>query len=173
MARLAPRIVLALAMAVVPSTAAAQSGDWPTLTEAGLEYLSKTGFFQATLSGQLDVEAFHVRDSWAGLVDHEGGESALPENWVRCTRCHVGMAESGDGGPIGFARLEIDRILLVFGERDLGEFNVAQQSIGCPPVPHLAQAPQAFGMLCIAHELIQALAGCLAVEPLLGVHVVG
>ena len=58
---------------MAPTALVAQGGEWPTLTGAGIEYLSRTGAVQVSLSGQLDLETVHVRDSWAGLVAREGG----------------------------------------------------------------------------------------------------
>ena len=40
-----------------PVAATAQGGEWPTLSGAGIEYMSRTGFLQVSLSGQLDLEA--------------------------------------------------------------------------------------------------------------------
>ncbi|MGE0159671.1 MAG: hypothetical protein AB7T31_09685 [Gemmatimonadales bacterium] len=101
-------IAVLLVGAGIPSAAAAQGGGLPTLSDAGLEYLSRTGFLQVTLSGQLDLEALHVgRGRWAGLV---GGESAdsVPADWMTaCADCHrtEGVAPRGKGGTIVAPRL--------------------------------------------------------------------
>ena len=100
------RWVLAVLLSL-PTTLAAQGGEWPTLSDAGLEYMSRSGFFQVGLSGQLDLEVLHVRDSWAGLVSHEGGEDPLPESHEGCPTCHVGMAFRGDGGVLQAHRLRV------------------------------------------------------------------
>lgn len=68
--------VLTLATA---APGAAQIPELPTLAGMGAEYVSRTGFFQVTLSGQLDVEAIHVRNGWGRAP---GGLDA-------CQVCHV------------------------------------------------------------------------------------
>ncbi len=101
------RVALLLTL---PSAVAAQGGEWPTLTGAGLEYLSRSGFLQVSLSGQLDVEAVHVGlDDWGGLV---GGESAdsIPTNWVSaCADCHQtqNVEQVGKGGDFLAHRLRV------------------------------------------------------------------
>jgi hypothetical protein len=52
-----------LVLSCFPSALMAQGGEWPTLSGAGIEYLSQSGFFQVSLSGQLDLETPHVRES--------------------------------------------------------------------------------------------------------------
>jgi hypothetical protein len=99
--------LVAAGVAVSATQARAQSGGWPTLSGAGVEYISRSGFFQASLSGQLDLEAVYVRHSWAGLVVHEGGEGPLPDDLESCARCHVGMGPRGEGGGIGAQRLRV------------------------------------------------------------------
>jgi hypothetical protein len=93
-----------------PAAVAAQGGEWPTLTGAGLEYLSRSGFLQVSLSGQLDLEAVHVGlDDWGGLV---GGESAdsIPADWVAaCADCHQtqNVEQVGKGGSTLAHRLRV------------------------------------------------------------------
>ena len=114
-----------------PRAVVGQGGAWPTLSDAGLEYLSRTGFLQVSLSGQLDLEALHVgRGRWAGLV---GGESAdsVPADWqAQCAGCHADSAvvARGKGGQIVAPRLRLftdiflgDRVYaLVEGRVDRG-----------------------------------------------------
>ena len=99
--------LLAIGLGAGASTIAAQSGEWPTLSAAGLEYLSKSGALQVSLSGQLDLEYLHLSDSWAGLAARSEGDLPLPENRVRCARCHVGMGFRGEGGGIPSHRLRV------------------------------------------------------------------
>jgi hypothetical protein len=96
-----------VALACFPSALLAQGGEWPTLSDAGIEYLSQSGFFQISLSGQLDLETLHVRESWAGLVAREGGEAPLPVDREPCAVCHVGMGLRGDGGALPVYRLRM------------------------------------------------------------------
>jgi hypothetical protein len=98
------RLGLAL---VLPTGIAAQLPDFPTLRGAGVEYISGSGFFQVGLSGRLDLDAFHVGDSRAGLIDREEGEDPLPANREGCPRCHVGMAFQGTGGDLRVHRLRL------------------------------------------------------------------
>jgi len=90
--------------------AAAQGGAWPTLSDAGLEYLSRSGFLQVSLSGQLDLEALHVGgDRWAGLVGGEGADS-IPADWMTaCAGCHADSAvvARGKGGTVLAHRLRL------------------------------------------------------------------
>jgi hypothetical protein len=107
-----------LAWACVPNAAAAQGGAWPTLSDAGLEYMSRTGFLQASLSGQLDLEALHVgKARWAGLVGGEPADS-VPTNWMTaCADCHrdSSVVARGKGGVVVAPRLR------VFADIFLGE----------------------------------------------------
>jgi len=88
----------------------AQGGEWPTLADAGLEYVSPSGFFQVGLSGELDLEALQVgEDRWAGLV---GGPSAdsVPADWPSaCADCHGQemVHARGKGGTILAHRLRV------------------------------------------------------------------
>ena len=96
-----------VALFCLPSALVAQGGEWPTLSGAGIEYLSQSGFFQVSLSGQLDLETLHVRESWAGLVSREGGEAPLPATHEPCAVCHVGMGFRGGGGALQVYRLRV------------------------------------------------------------------
>jgi len=105
------RLTLAALIAVLlPTAASGQGGEWPTLSGAGIEYLSRSGFLQVSISGQLDFEAIHVGlDRWAGLV---GGESAdsIPADWVNaCAGCHADslVVARGKGGEIVAHRLRV------------------------------------------------------------------
>jgi len=98
---------LLLALLCSPSALMAQGGEWPTLSGAGIEYLSPSGFFQVSLSGQLDLETLHVRESWAGLASREAGEEPLTPEREPCAVCHVGMGLRGDGGALPVYRLRV------------------------------------------------------------------
>ena len=98
---------LSLALSCSPTTLLAQGGELPTLSGAGIEYLSQSGFFQFSLSGQLDLEALHVRESWAGLVARGEGEGPLPDTLQSCAVCHVGMGLRGEGGALPVYRLRV------------------------------------------------------------------
>jgi hypothetical protein len=103
-------IALVLGCGLLPGCVLGQGGEWPTLSDAGLEYVSSTGFLQVSLSGQLDLEALHVgRARWAGLV---GGESAdsVPGDWqTACADCHrtENVEQEGKGGQILAPRLRL------------------------------------------------------------------
>ncbi len=60
-----------------------------------------------SLSGQLDLETLHVRESWAGLVSREAGEEPLTPEREPCAVCHVGMGLRGDGGALPVYRLRV------------------------------------------------------------------
>jgi hypothetical protein len=74
--------LFALHALTVPSPAAGQFPELPTLQGAGLEYISRSGFFQLLLSGRLDIEGVHRRNEWGADT---GGLN-------ECDACHV------DGG---------------------------------------------------------------------------
>ncbi len=104
-------VLLFLALlSLARSDASAQGGEWPTLSGAGAEYVSPSGFFQVSLSGQLDLEALRVgEDRWAGLV---GGPSAdsVPADWpTACADCHGQemVHPRGKGGTILAHRLRV------------------------------------------------------------------
>jgi hypothetical protein len=101
-------VALTIALsALLPASGGAQEGEWPTLTGAGLEYISGSGLLQLTLSGQLDIETLYVHDAWAGLVGREAGEQPIPDAQSGCPRCHVGMGYPGDGGDLTAHRLRL------------------------------------------------------------------
>ncbi len=60
-------LLLASALAL-PGSLEAQGGELPTLADAGLEYVSPSGYFQVGLSGQLDIEGFRFSNHQAGLA---------------------------------------------------------------------------------------------------------
>jgi hypothetical protein len=91
-----------------PGRALAQGGGWPTLTEAGIEYLSSTGFLQVSFSGQLDLEAMHVGGAgWGGLVKHSSSTETPTQNWIQCTFCHVDLDYAGRPGTVMAHRLRL------------------------------------------------------------------
>ena len=98
---------LLVALSCLPSALMGQDGEWPTLSDAGIEYLSQSGFFQVSLSGQLDLETLHVRESRAGLVSREAGEAPLTADREPCAVCHVGMGLRGGGGALQVYRLRM------------------------------------------------------------------
>lgn len=85
-----------LLLTLLPAGLHGQGGEWPTLSDAGIEYLSSSGFLQVSLSGQLDLEAIHVGgDGWGGLVKHGSSTETPPTNWVQCTVGHVSLEYNG------------------------------------------------------------------------------
>jgi hypothetical protein len=103
-------LVAVLLVLGVQVPASAQGGAWPTLSDAGLEYISRSGFFQASLSGQLDLEALSVGlDRWAGLVGGQVADS-VPADWsTACADCHrlEDVPKQGHGGEIFAHRLRL------------------------------------------------------------------
>jgi hypothetical protein len=62
----------------------------PTLVGLGLEYVSRSGFFQATLSGRLDIEGVHFANAW----------TPPPAQVDECEACHASIGRvlrAGDG----------------------------------------------------------------------------
>jgi hypothetical protein len=111
----AGRLVRAMLLAAgtqacAQSPAAAQGGEWPTLSGLGVEYLSPSGAFQVSLSGQLDLESLLVaEDRWGGLVGGSGADS-VPADWVSaCADCHRAEAvpKHGRGGHVSAHRLRV------------------------------------------------------------------
>ena len=98
------------ALVAAPAPAEGQGGEWPTLAGLGLEYVSSSGAFQVSLSGQLDLESMHVTaDRWAGLVGGTGADS-VPTNWrAACADCHVteSVRQQGKGGLVSAHRLRL------------------------------------------------------------------
>lgn len=92
---------------LVPSAAHAQFPELPTLEGMGVEYISRSGFFQLLLSGRLDLEAVHRRNDWDAPVD------GLDE----CNACHV---EVGREMQEGSGWNELHR-LRVFADVFLGD----------------------------------------------------
>ncbi len=86
MGLLSPRLWLGLQLvlpAVLCLPAAAQFPELPTLSGAGVEYISSSGLFQLLLSGQLDLEGLYVA--------HAREASPLPKT---CDGCHTDVARS-------------------------------------------------------------------------------
>lgn len=94
--------------ALLTAGASAQGGEWPTLSDAGIEYLSSSGFLQVSLSGQLDLEAMRTGDAgWAGLVKHSSRTEVAPTDWIQCTFCHQGLDYGGRPGNVLAHRLRV------------------------------------------------------------------
>lgn len=84
------------AFASLPAPSSAQGGDWPTLADAGIEYLSETGFFQLSFSGQLDLEIVQrAGERWPGLIGHSSSMEVAPNDISSCTGCHIDLDHSG------------------------------------------------------------------------------
>jgi hypothetical protein len=97
-------------VAACPALASAQGGEWPTLSGAGIEYLSRSGFFQVSLSGQLDLETMIVaEDRWAGLVGGTSADSASSDWRTACAECHIAqnVRQRGKGGHVSAHRLRV------------------------------------------------------------------
>ena len=105
--RLSAATWLAIGLAACPGGIAAQSGEWPTLQRAAMEYLSRSGAVQVTLSGQLDLEAIHVSNSWSGLVSLEGGADILESQPEDCSACHGDEPLTSGGGELWAHRLRL------------------------------------------------------------------
>jgi hypothetical protein len=79
-----------LTLLALPAPAIAQLPELPTLEDLGVEYVSRSGFFQLLLSGRLDIEAHHITNEWDASTD------AMNE----CDACHSTIAremQEGDG----------------------------------------------------------------------------
>lgn len=89
----------ALLLLAAASPGRAQMPELPTLAGMGLEYISRTGFFQVSLSGQLDLEALHIVNDW----------ESPPADGTVCDACHVdvGRAFREGEGTIQAYRLRI------------------------------------------------------------------
>lgn len=96
-----------LAVLGMPSTTAAQFPELPTLEGLGVEYISRSGFYQILLSGQLDVEGVHVANDWNPSTD------GLNE----CDACHV---DTGRAMRQGSGTKQLHR-LRVFADIFLGD----------------------------------------------------
>ncbi|HUP51159.1 MAG TPA: hypothetical protein VM198_01685, partial [Longimicrobiales bacterium] len=93
-----------------PALASAQGGEWPTLSGAGIEYLSRSGSFQVSLSGQLDLETMLVaEDRWAGLVGGTSADTASSDWRTACAECHIAdnIRPRGKGGHVSAHRLRV------------------------------------------------------------------
>lgn len=96
-----------LVAVVSAAPVSAQLPDFPTLSDAGLEYISDSGFLQLLMSGQLDLEGFHVAS----------GLEPIPSSLTNCETCHVGI---GRGIREGEGALNTLR-LRVFADIFLGD----------------------------------------------------
>ena len=96
-----------LALACLPLAVSAQDGEWPTLRAAGIEYLSPSGAVQVSVSGQLDLEAMHVGNSWGSLVSLEGGTDVLLSSAEDCTACHDDLVVESTAGELAAHRLRV------------------------------------------------------------------
>jgi hypothetical protein len=67
---MAPGIVVAIALTLLcaPAVAHGQDRGLPTLADAGLSWISRSGTYQLDISGQLDVEGYMPRRSPAWLI---------------------------------------------------------------------------------------------------------
>jgi hypothetical protein len=103
----ATALALAVCSAALPAAVSAQSGEWPTLQRAAIEYISRSGGVQVSLSGQLDLEAIHVSNSWSGLVSLEGGADILESQPEDCSACHGDEPLRSGGGELWAHRLRL------------------------------------------------------------------
>ena len=99
--------ILLLSLAALPAGLAAQGGEWPTLSAMGIEYLSPSGAFQVSLSGQLDLEALYVSNAWGGLTSVEGGADLLKGSPEDCSACHTEVPFGSTEGGLAPHRLRI------------------------------------------------------------------
>ena len=101
-------LLVALAAALAAGELRAQGGEWPTLTGAGIEYLSDSGFLQVSFSGQLDLEAMNVGgDAWGGLIGHSSNKETPPTDWMDCSYCHQGLDYNSRKGSVVAHRLRL------------------------------------------------------------------
>jgi hypothetical protein len=91
----------------VPAAARAQGGEWPTLAGAGIEYLSRSGAVQVSLSGQLDLESIYLTNSWSSLVSLESGTDVLFSTAEDCGACHTDVPLESISGAVGAHRLRL------------------------------------------------------------------
>jgi hypothetical protein len=96
-----------ITLALAPAALVGQGGEWPTLAGAGIEYLSPSGAFQVSLSGQLDVEGVFVTNSWSSLVSLEGGTDVLFSTAEDCSACHVDEPLESTRGALAAHRLRL------------------------------------------------------------------
>ncbi len=80
------------------------------MSGAGIEYISRSGGVQVSLSGQLDLESIVVGgDRWGGLVGGPGADS-VPATWkLACAKCHgaKNVPRVGEGGHVNAHRLRV------------------------------------------------------------------
>lgn len=110
-----PALGVLLCLAALPRPVAAQGGEWPTLRQLGVEYISRSGGVQVSLSGQLDLETLYDSNSWSSLVSLEGGTDVLQSTPEDCSVCH-GDEKLGHGSGSVFAHR-----LRVFADIFLGD----------------------------------------------------
>ena len=101
------RLACLAAVAALPGPASGQSGEWPTLSRAAIEYLSRSGAVQVTLSGQLDVEGIHTTNGWSGLVSLQGGADVLSSSPEDCSECHGDEPLTSTSGALVAHRLRL------------------------------------------------------------------
>jgi len=71
-ARIGSALVVAIGMALAGGASPASAQDWPTLSGAGLGYLSDDGSVQVDVSGKVDLEVFRFSGHDAGLAYGRG-----------------------------------------------------------------------------------------------------
>ena len=96
-----------LGLLTLPTAAAAQGGEWPTLAGMGVEYISPSGAVQVSFSGQLDAEGIWIDNSWASLVSLEGGTDVLFSSAEDCSECHTDVPLESTEGGLGAHRLRL------------------------------------------------------------------
>jgi hypothetical protein len=80
----------ALVLLALPAFADAQLPDLPTLEDLGIEYISRSGYFQLLLSGRLDIEGHHITNEW----------DVATEGMNECDACHASIGremQKGEG----------------------------------------------------------------------------
>lgn len=103
-------LLVACLLASAPGAASGQGGELPTLRDLGLEYVSRSGFFQVSLAGQLDLESMLVGEAkWAGLVGGTSADSVGADWRQACADCHIveAVPHHGKGGHVNAHRLRL------------------------------------------------------------------
>jgi hypothetical protein len=77
-------LVASFVLSLPAAPARGQLPELPTLEGLGVEYLSRSGFLQLSLSGQLDLEATHVTNGW----------NEPPGDVTTCDACHVDVGRA-------------------------------------------------------------------------------